>query len=68
MHTRSEICAPVVLGGRVRWIMNVEDSRYNAFAKVEEVGICQFFDDTSVYLEHLFRIYTFNELLRSSSD
>lgn len=33
--TLSELCLPIILGNRVCWMLNIEDSRENAFSRDE---------------------------------
>jgi len=51
-ESRSELCAPVSVRGRVYWLLNAEDSRRNAFAKEEQATLEHILREVAMVLEH----------------
>ena len=59
---------PILIGERVYWILNVEDSQQNAFAKEEQEGLEGVLKEVAMVLELAARTRIFTELLQHSHD
>ncbi len=66
--TRSELCVPIRLGGKVRWLINVEDELENAFSKDEKNKLEEIMDEMSSIVEHVFARLFRDEFIAIASD
>lgn len=66
--SRSELCMPILVGDGVYWVLNVEDSQQNAFAKEEQEGLESILKEVAVVLELVSRTRIFTELLDHTQD
>ena len=67
-QTRSELCLPININGEIRWVINIEDSRVNAFSNDEQKTLEDICRDVEFVLGHLFDFYIYDEIVRGSSD
>ena len=67
-ESSSELCLPVIVSGRVFWVLNIEDSKRNAFAKEEQQALEGILREVAVMLELVAQTQLFSELLRCSKD
>jgi PAS domain S-box-containing protein len=68
-ESRSELCIPmIVAGSRVYWILNVEASQRNAFAKEEQDALVEILGEVAVVVELVSQTQIFTELLKLSKD
>lgn len=65
---RSELCIPIIVAGRVYWLLNVEDLRRNAFAQEEQEALQSILQEVAVVLELTSRTQVFSELLKCNKD
>lgn len=65
---RSELCIPIIVAGRVYWLLNVEDLRRNAFAQEEQEALQSILQEVAVVLELTSRTQVFSELLKCTKD
>jgi PAS domain S-box-containing protein len=65
---RSELCIPIIVAGRVYWLLNVEDLRRNAFAREEQEALQSILQEVAVVLELTSRTRVFSELLKCNKD
>lgn len=67
--TRSEYCTPVALGGKIRWLLVINDSRKYAFADEELTAVEEIVHELRAYLdEQLLGRYLSFEILAAASD
>ena len=66
--TLSELCLPIVMGGRVCWLLNIEDSHLNAFSKEEMDGLLEIVGEISNLLDRVWQRYFLQAILNSTSD
>ena len=67
-ESRSELCIPILVDGRVYWILNIEDSRRNAFAWEEQQALENVVREVAVVLDLVSKNRVFSELLERSKD
>ena len=67
-ESRSELCIPILVDGRVYWILNVEDSQRNAFAPEEQQALENLLREVAVVLALVSKKQAFSELLTRSKD
>ena len=67
-ESRSELCLPIVVAGRVYWVLNIEDSSRNAFAKEEIEALESILREVSLVLELVAKTQIFSELVKRSKD
>ena len=67
-ESRSELCIPILVDGRVYWVLNLEDSKRNAFAKEEQEALENILREVAVVLELVSKTQIFTELLKRSKD
>lgn len=67
-ESRSELCLPIVVGGRVYWVLNLEDTKRNAFANEEQASLAGMLREVAVMLELVTQTQVFTELLQRSRD
>lgn len=60
--TNSELCLPIRVMGKIRWLLNVEDSRRNAFGGPEIQILQRVIGEIESTLEGLFHRITFEEI------
>jgi PAS domain S-box-containing protein len=66
--TRSELCVPISLDGKVRWLVNVEDELENAFSEEEKDKLLEIVEEVSSIVGHLFAHFFRDEFIASASD
>ena len=66
--SRSELCIPILVGGRVYWVLNLEASQRNAFAREEQETLENILREVAVVLELVSQTQIFTELLKHSQD
>ena len=66
--TRAELCIPIPLGQRIRFLLNLEDPRKNAFAQEEQRALENIVRETALVLELRWKTQVFSELLQHSND
>ncbi len=66
--TRSELCIPIHLAGKVQWLLNVEDDVENAFSDEDRDALQGVVDEAHSILEHLFAHFFLDEFIARSSD
>jgi PAS domain S-box-containing protein len=66
--TRSELCVPICLGGKIRWLINVEDELENAFSEDEKNKLQEIVDEVNSIVGHLFAHFFRDEFIASASD
>jgi PAS domain S-box-containing protein len=64
----SELCLPVVIGERVCWMLNLEDSRENAFSPEEITDLQVILDDVKNLLDATWSRHFFETIVDSLSD
>ncbi|WP_315703051.1 MULTISPECIES: PAS domain S-box protein [unclassified Bradyrhizobium] len=67
-ESRSELCIPILVNGRVFWVLNVEASQLNAFAKEEQRALENMLGEVAVVLELVSQTQVFSQLLKLSKD
>jgi PAS domain S-box-containing protein len=67
-ESRSELCIPILVDGRVYWILNIEDSQRNAFAREEQQALENVLREVAVVLDLVSKTLVFGELLERSKD
>jgi PAS domain S-box-containing protein len=67
-ESASEMCLPVTVQGRVYWLLNVEDSKKNAFAEEEMLAIQNIVRELTLVLERAAQHQIFTELLKRGKD
>jgi PAS domain S-box-containing protein len=67
-ESRSELCLPIVVAGRVYWVLNIEDASRNAFAKEEIEALESILREVSLVLELVAKTQIFSELVKRSKD
>jgi PAS domain S-box-containing protein len=67
-ESRSELCIPILVDGRVYWILNIEDSQRNAFSQEEQLALERLVREVAVVLELVSKTQVFRELLTRSKD
>jgi PAS domain-containing protein len=67
-ETVSELCIPITLRGRILWILNLEDSRRNAFADREIDTLKNIVDQVDKVVDHLFEGQVLNQVLDEFPD
>lgn len=67
-HTKSELCLPVRMFNRIEWLLNLEDSRLNAFAPPEIRNLKRAIEEIESTLDRLFHGITFEEIFAASTD
>jgi PAS domain S-box-containing protein len=66
--TRSELCIPIKLRGRILWVLNLEDSRKNAFAEPEVEKIESIVKQVDATVDHLFQGLVLSQVLKVFPD
>jgi PAS domain S-box-containing protein len=66
--TTSELCLPIRADHQVRWLLNVEDGKENAFSAEEQAAIEDIITDVEFVLEHLFTSYALDEVFTKAND
>ncbi|MEN6373486.1 MAG: PAS domain S-box protein [Smithella sp.] len=66
--TLSEYCMPIEIRGKLRWLMNIEDSRRNAFSKEEMDILLSIVREISNVLDSVWLRHFLQNLLDSTSD
>ncbi|HRZ35949.1 MAG TPA: PAS domain S-box protein [Candidatus Paceibacterota bacterium] len=66
--SRSELCIPIMVDDHVHWILNIEDTRRNAFAKEEQVAMENLIKEVSLVLKLASQTRMFSELLKTTTD
>lgn len=66
--TRSELCVPVIIRGRVVWILNVEDSRVRAFCVEEMQSLQRIVAAVESFLSATFARLQVDEILEAATD
>lgn len=64
----SECCLPILIDGHLRWLLNVEDSRVNAFSKTEFEELKSFVAELKIMLDRASLYRFLNAVLESASD
>ena len=67
-RTRSELCRPVRLANRIVWIINLEDSRINAFRRPEIKMLKRVVQELEKTLERLFQKLVFEQIFETATD
>jgi PAS domain S-box-containing protein len=67
-ESRSELCIPIIVRDRVYWLLNLEDSKRNAFAKEEEESLRNILHEVSLVLDLASQTQIFSELLKRTKD
>jgi PAS domain S-box-containing protein len=67
-QTASELCIPVVIDNRVCWMLNLEDSRKNAFSSEEVDYLKQILDELKNLLEGVLARHFVETTIDSASD
>jgi PAS domain S-box-containing protein len=66
--TLSELCLPIILGNRVCWMLNIEDSRENAFSRDEISALQTIVDELTNLLDGVLSRHFVDATVTSSSD
>jgi PAS domain S-box-containing protein len=66
--SRSELCLPILVDGRVHWLVNIEDSSRNAFAQEEQETLESILREVSIVLDLVSKTQKFAELVKRSKD
>ncbi len=66
--TTSELCLPIRIGNRVRFLLNLEHNKENAFSQEEQDALESIVKDIELMLDHLFTQYILNEVITSAND
>jgi PAS domain S-box-containing protein len=64
----SEFCLPIVMGGKVHWLLNMEDSHQNTFSKEEMDAIVVIVREISNVLDRAWLHHFLSATLNSTSD
>jgi PAS domain S-box-containing protein len=67
-NTRSELCLPVNVQGKVNWLINLEDSRKNAFVHEEEQQLKVIFQQVVQLLERAWSEHYITAVFRAARD
>jgi PAS domain S-box-containing protein len=67
-ETQSELCIPIIVSQRVYWLLNLESSKKNAFAKEERKALEDILQEVVLVLEVTSQTQIFSELLKLSKD
>lgn len=67
-QTKSELCLPVTVQGKVNWLINVEDSRKNAFVTDEEGQLTVILKQVASLLERAWSEHYISAVFRSARD
>jgi PAS domain S-box-containing protein len=67
-RTMSELCIPISLGGKIRWLLNVEDEAENAFSEDEKGALEEIVDEVNSVVGHLFAHFFRDEFIASAPD
>jgi PAS domain S-box-containing protein len=66
--TRSELCVPFNMHGESFWLLNIEDSRINAFADPDIKTVERIVVEVESFLNNLFTHTTLDEIFRIATD
>lgn len=66
--TRSELCLPIIIDGRVCWLLNIEDPRVNAFADEELSSLEELVSSLSDFMNRCWLYHQYHETFESSYD
>jgi putative methionine-R-sulfoxide reductase with GAF domain len=67
--TKSELCVPIKLRGRILWVINLEDRQYNAFHESAELEILsRIISEIESTLERLFDGLVLNDMVQAFPD
>jgi PAS domain S-box-containing protein len=64
----SELCLPIVIGDKVCWLLNIEDSRQNAFSKEEMDALLGIVQEIGNLLDRVWQHHFLQAILKSTSD
>ncbi|MFX1554585.1 MAG: PAS domain S-box protein [Promethearchaeota archaeon] len=64
----SELCLPIIFAGKVCWILNIEDSRQNAFSEEEKEALEGVLDEVGEFLQRSWLHHFLKATLESASD
>ena len=64
----SELCLPIVIGDKVCWLLNIEDSRQNAFSKEEMDALLGIVQEIGNLLDRVWQHHFLLAILKSTSD
>jgi PAS domain S-box-containing protein len=67
-EAQSELCIPIIVRGRVYWLLNLESSKKNAFAKEEQEALENILREVALVFELTSQTQIFSELLKHSKD
>jgi PAS domain S-box-containing protein len=67
-NMQSEICLPIVVAGKVRWLMNIEDSHKNAFSDEEVKDLLEIVQQISTLLDRLWIRFSLSATRERASD
>ena len=67
-EAQSELCIPIIVRGRVYWLLDLESSKKNAFAKEEQEALENILREVALVLELTSQTQIFGELLEHSRD
>lgn len=66
--TVSELCLPISIDGKVCWLLNIQDSRQNAFSEEEKKALEGVFGEVTEFLERSRLHHFVNATLQFASD
>ncbi len=66
--SKSELCVPIMAGGRVHWLLNTEDSRTNAYSTEEITALEEVAHEVGVLLEKATQHQLLSEIMDSAKD
>ena len=67
-RTKSELCIPIELDGKTRWLLNVEDQVENAFSEEDKEALQDIVDEARSILEHIFQHFFLDEFIARASE
>jgi len=68
LKSASELCVPIIIDGRVYWLLNAEDSKENAFSEDEQHTLESILREVALVLGLVSQHQLRSEILRSVSD
>jgi PAS domain S-box-containing protein len=66
--TKSELCVPIKIHGKIVWLLNLEDCRFRAFCQEDQKTLDRIIHEVEFFLESLFTRTTLEEVLEVSHD
>jgi PAS domain S-box-containing protein len=67
-EARSELCIPIIVSGRVYWVLDIVDSKRNAFVMEEQSALENIIREVALVLHLAVQTQIFSELLKRSKD